>query len=84
MSSRINIDNRYPAEGEIRTNSSPYLEYAQCMIETFDSIPSFCDIGCATIHIICKDCNGSFYIICTYVLYEAICHLHIIISTKGA
>ena len=29
MSSRINIDNRYPAEGEIRTNSSPYLEYAQ-------------------------------------------------------
>lgn len=52
MISRINIDNRYPAEGEIRTNSSPYLEYAQCMIETFDSIPSFCDIGCATGHLI--------------------------------
>ena len=51
---KINIDIMYPPENEIREDSSPYDEYYQCIINTFDlsEIETFCDIGCATGHLV--------------------------------
>ena len=50
---KINIDNRYPSEGEIRSDESPYNDYSECLVKTFGkNIKSFCDIGCATGHIL--------------------------------
>ncbi len=49
---KIDINNRYPAEGEIRKNDLPYKDYADCILETFNEIDSFCDVGCATGHLI--------------------------------
>ena len=51
---KINIDNRYPAECEIRSNLLPYKDYYECLQNTFDltNIKSVCDIGYATGHLI--------------------------------
>lgn len=49
---KVNIDHRYPCESEIRTNKTPYFDYYSCLIQTFDHIDSFCDIGCATGHLL--------------------------------
>ena len=51
---KININDRYPAEGEIRSSLLPYKDYYDCLINTFDlkEIKSVCDIGCATGHLI--------------------------------
>jgi 2-polyprenyl-3-methyl-5-hydroxy-6-metoxy-1,4-benzoquinol methylase len=48
---KINIEDRYPAEGEIRKSDLPYNEYGECLLKTFREIKSFCDIGCATGHL---------------------------------
>lgn len=50
--SKINIDDRYPKECEIRTDKSPYYDYFKCLLRTFGNINSLCDIGCATGHLI--------------------------------
>ena len=51
---RVNIDDRYIEDEEVRINELPYLEYYQCVNETFnlDKVMSFCDVGCATGHVI--------------------------------
>jgi hypothetical protein len=50
--SKVDISNRYLEEEEVRTNKLPYFDYFQCVDKTFSSISSFCDIGCATGHLI--------------------------------
>lgn len=51
---KIDIDKMYPPSLEIRTDDSPYYEYYQCIKKAFNlkSIETFCDIGCATGHLI--------------------------------
>ena len=52
---KVNIDNgRYKADEEIRTDTSPYMAYYECLSKTFDfsKITSVCDIGCATGHLL--------------------------------
>ena len=50
---KIDINDRYPSDGEIRVDKKPYFDYYQCLISTFNNnIKSFCDIGCATGHIL--------------------------------
>ena len=49
---KININNRYISDEAIRIDSSPYLAYGNCLIETFKNVKSFCDVGCATGHLI--------------------------------
>lgn len=46
---KIDINDRYFPEEEIRTNEKPYQEYFECLksIINFNRIDSFCDIGCA-------------------------------------
>ena len=48
---KIDITDRYPSVNEIRTDSRPYIEYGDCLLQTFGNIMSFCDIGCATGHL---------------------------------
>jgi len=58
---KIDINNRYPSENEIRTDPTPYIDYGDCLITTFNEIRSFCDIGCATghlLHYIKSNCNS--------------------------
>tara|TARA_R100000664_G_C2741093_1_gene129557 strand:+ start:523 stop:1146 length:624 start_codon:yes stop_codon:yes gene_type:complete len=52
---KVNLDNgRYKPEEEIRTNTSPYKAYYECLSHTFDfnNITSVCDVGCATGHLL--------------------------------
>ena len=51
---KIDINNRYLEEQEIRTNMLQYKEYFECLEKTFDlnNISSLCDIGCATGHLL--------------------------------
>lgn len=58
---KINIDIMYPPENEIREDSSPYDEYYQCITNTFDlsKIETFCDIGCATGHLVYNMVNDT-------------------------
>jgi len=50
---KIDINDRYPSDGEVRTDKKPYFDYYQCLKSTFNNnIKSFCDIGCATGHIL--------------------------------
>lgn len=46
---RINIDERYLKENEIRLDYSPYSDYFECLKSTFDleNTEGFCDVGCA-------------------------------------
>ena len=48
---KINIDDRYPSEGEIRVSDKPYIDYGECLLKTFKNVESFCDVGCATGHL---------------------------------
>lgn len=54
MTTKIDINNIYPPENEIRTDSSPYDEYYEVLKNTFDlnNIKTFCDVGCSTGHLI--------------------------------
>lgn len=53
MNKKIDINNRYPPEGEIRVDKKPYYDYYNCLISTFGTnVNSLCDIGCATGHLI--------------------------------
>jgi hypothetical protein len=49
MKKKIQIDEKYFKEDEIRTNTKPYKDYYDCLNETFDLslINSICDAGCA-------------------------------------
>ncbi len=49
MKNKINIDERYFPNQEIRHNIAPYLDYYSCLDKTFDlsMIRSFSDAGCA-------------------------------------
>ena len=51
---KVDITTRYNEEQEVRTDTKPYLDYAKCIINTFpmEQIKSFCDIGCATGHLL--------------------------------
>lgn len=50
--SKIDINNRYPEHQEVRGNNKPYEQFAECVFSTFEKFTSFCDIGCATGHLI--------------------------------
>jgi SAM-dependent methyltransferase len=51
---KVDIDIMYPPELELREDSSPYDAYYNCIKETFDleEIDTFCDVGCATGHLV--------------------------------
>jgi len=49
---KIDITSRYISNEEIRQDMRPYEDYYKCLQHTFNSIDSFCDIGCATGHLI--------------------------------
>lgn len=50
MNEKVNINDRYPEEGEVRKDMSPYFEYYKCLkhVFNFNEIKSVCDVGCAT------------------------------------
>ena len=54
MSTKIDINNRYPSEGEVRSDKKPYFDYYTCLLKTFsnEDLKKFCDVGCATGHIL--------------------------------
>ena len=54
MDDRVNINFRYIEDEEVRKDVIPYMSYAKCIINTFNiqETNSFCDIGCATGHLI--------------------------------
>ena len=50
MNDRVNIDDRYPPEGEIRECSLPYEGFYEMLSRTFmgmAGLTSFCDVGCS-------------------------------------
>jgi hypothetical protein len=51
---RIDINNRYIQDDEIRTDMKPYLAYFNCLQNTFsvEDLKSVCDIGCSTGHVL--------------------------------
>jgi len=51
---KINLEQIYTESEEVRFDSSPYDEYYQCIKATFnlDDINTFCDVGCATGHLV--------------------------------
>ena len=52
---RVNIDDRYPAHMEIRQDDAEYLAFYNTLSATFtgmQGLNSFCDVGCATGHLI--------------------------------
>ena len=51
---KIDLDKIYLSYEEVRRDSSPYDEYYQCLKSTFSlsEIGSFCDVGCATGHLV--------------------------------
>lgn len=51
---RVDLTTRYIAEEEIRVNRAPYEAYGRCLMKTlyWEVYNSFCDIGCATGHLI--------------------------------
>lgn len=53
---KIDIDRMYPQSMELRTDPSPYYEFYECLKKTFDltEIKTFCDVGCATGHLVQK------------------------------
>jgi cyclopropane fatty-acyl-phospholipid synthase-like methyltransferase len=60
---KIDLDKIYTSYEEIRTDRSPYNEYYQCLKNTFslNEINSFCDVGCATGHLVenmLNDCDS--------------------------
>ena len=60
---KIDIAKIYTADEEVRIDTRPYDEYYQCVKETFnlDQINTFCDVGCATGHLVhnmLNECNS--------------------------
>ncbi len=51
---KINLDEIYTSTEEVRIDSSPYDEYYRCLKSAFplSEIESFCDVGCATGHLV--------------------------------
>lgn len=49
---KIDINSRYLQEEEVRKDIKPYFDYFQCLINTIPNFKSFCDIGCATGHLL--------------------------------
>jgi hypothetical protein len=72
MNTRVDINNIYPPENEIRTDSRPYDEYYKILLNTFDftQIKSFCDVGCATGHLIYNLKNNNNIIVKGYEYFE--------------
>ena len=56
---KIQLDKIYSSREEVRRDSSPYDDYYQCLKSTFllNEIDSFCDVGCATGHLVCNMLN---------------------------
>jgi SAM-dependent methyltransferase len=54
VNEKVDITKRYIAEEEIRTDSRPYVAFYKTLSKTFDfdKVKSFCDVGCATGHLI--------------------------------
>lgn len=50
MIEKVNIENIYIPEEEIRTNPAPYVAFYRTLsgVFDFDKVKSFCDVGCAT------------------------------------
>lgn len=51
---KVDINTRYIKNEEIRTDMKPYRAYYDCLNATFNlgEIESFCDVGCATGHLL--------------------------------
>lgn len=51
---KIDLHKIYASHEEVRKDSSPYDEYYKCLKNTFslDKFNTFCDVGCATGHLI--------------------------------
>lgn len=66
---KIDIEKLYKKDSEVRTDSEPYNEYYQCILNTFLNceINSFCDIGCSTGHLVnnmlnkCDSCGIDYF-----------------------
>ena len=56
---KIELDKIYSSREEVRRDSSPYDDYYQCLKSTFllNEIDNFCDVGCATGHLVCNMLN---------------------------
>ena len=54
MNKKIDINDRYPSDCEIRKDMKPYEDYFKCFVSTFNmsEIKSVCDVGCATGHLL--------------------------------
>jgi hypothetical protein len=60
---KIELSKIYSSIDEVRKDSSPYDEYYRCLKSTFslNEIDSFCDVGCATGHLVenmLNDCDS--------------------------
>lgn len=56
---KIDLNKIYISTEEVRKDSSPYDDYYKCIKNTFDlnNINTFCDVGCATGHLVSNMLN---------------------------
>ena len=54
MTEKVDITNRYQKDEEVRKDPSPYIAFYKTLSGVFDfqKVKSFCDVGCATGHLI--------------------------------
>ena len=70
---KIDIENRYLQEEEVRKDTKPYKAFFNILNKTFNltKIQSFCDVGCATGHLMWEMKNNNSNIeICGYEFFE--------------
>jgi len=70
---KIDIENRYLQEEEVRKDTKPYKAFFNMLNQTFDltKIKSFCDVGCATGHLMWEMKNNNSNIeLCGYEFFE--------------
>jgi hypothetical protein len=66
---KIDVEKIYTSYEEVRKDSSPYDEYYMCLKNIFslDEICNFCDVGCATGHLVenmlndCDSCGIEYF-----------------------
>ncbi len=60
---KILIEKIYGEDEEVRTDSSPYDDYYRCIKSTFslgsEEVETFCDVGCATGHLVYNMLNDT-------------------------
>ncbi len=66
---KIDLDKIYASHEEVRRDSTPYDEYYKCLKSVFslNEMHSFCDVGCATGHLVqnmlndCDSCGIEYF-----------------------